>query len=315
MTSIGGYFELELQRREHYHKNAIKLNSARNCFEYILRAKQYAKVYIPYYICDVMLEPIKKMNLHYEFYHIDKNLEPINEINLKKNEAFLYTNYFGLQQSCVERLSRVYGPQLIIDNAQAFYAPRMNGIDTFYSPRKFFGIADGGYLYTDNLLDGSFEQDYSYNRMSHLLKRIDLSAEDGYNDFHENEDSLINQPIKRMSKLTDSILSSINYGNAKIARINNFHILDSSLKSYNRLNVNLNNNTVPMIYPFLTTDKILKQKLISKRIYVATYWQNVCKWTQESDWEHNLVNELIAIPIDQRHGENEMKFIIETIRS
>ncbi len=35
MDAIGGYFELELRKGEHYHKDALKLNTARNCFEYV----------------------------------------------------------------------------------------------------------------------------------------------------------------------------------------------------------------------------------------------------------------------------------------
>lgn len=33
--AIGGYFELELRKGEHYHKDALRLNTARNCFEYV----------------------------------------------------------------------------------------------------------------------------------------------------------------------------------------------------------------------------------------------------------------------------------------
>lgn len=55
MKPIGGYFELELRQGEHYHKDAIRLNSARNCFEYILLARKYKKVFLPYYTCEVLL--------------------------------------------------------------------------------------------------------------------------------------------------------------------------------------------------------------------------------------------------------------------
>lgn len=146
MHSIGGYFELELRKGEHYHPQALRLNTARNCFEYILRAREYKKVYIPYYTCEVMLEPVSKLGIEHEFYHINEHLEPKETLKLKVDEAFLYTNYFGLKQKCVEKLAGIYGKQLIVDNAQAFYAPRLNEIDTFYSPRKFFGVPDGGYL-------------------------------------------------------------------------------------------------------------------------------------------------------------------------
>ena len=68
--SIGGYFELALNRRQPYYQNAICLNTGRNAFEYILRAKGYKKVFLPYYICEAMLEPVDKLALKYEYYHI-----------------------------------------------------------------------------------------------------------------------------------------------------------------------------------------------------------------------------------------------------
>lgn len=43
MKEIGGYFELELHKGGHYHPDALHLNTGRNCFEYILRAKGYKK--------------------------------------------------------------------------------------------------------------------------------------------------------------------------------------------------------------------------------------------------------------------------------
>ena len=60
--------------------------------------------------------------------------------NLVGLEAFLYTNYFGLKQGCVKLLEKKYGDHLIVDNAQAFFAKPIKGIDTFYSARKFFGL-------------------------------------------------------------------------------------------------------------------------------------------------------------------------------
>lgn len=297
--AIGGYFELELRKGEHYHKNALRLNTARNCFEYVLLVRKYTKVYIPYFTCEVMLEPLQRHQIEYEFYHINEQLEPIENIVLQEGEALLYTNYFGLKQSCVERLAKVYGKQLIVDNAQAFFAPRLDGIDTFYSPRKFFGVADGGYLYIDKLLDVELQQDYSYDRMSHLLKRIDLSAEEGYADFSRNDDSLINQPIKRMSKLTEAILCSIDYEEAKVRRLSVYKGLHKVLHHENRFQFELNLDDVPMVYPYFIEDGEQKKKeLIRNRIYVATYWPNVFSWTKEDCVEYNLVKNIISIPIN-----------------
>ena len=33
MMSIGGYFELEIREGKHFHQGAIKLSTARQCFE------------------------------------------------------------------------------------------------------------------------------------------------------------------------------------------------------------------------------------------------------------------------------------------
>ena len=297
--AIGCYFELELRKGEHYHKDALRLNTARNCFEYVLLVRKYTKVYIPYFTCEVMLEPLQRHKIQYEFYHINEQLEPIEDIVLQEEEAFLYTNYFGLKQSCVERLAKVYGSHLIVDNAQAFFAPRLDGIDTFYSPRKFFGVADGGYLYIDKLLDIELQQDYSYDRMSHLLKRIDLSAEEGYADFRRNDDSFINQPIKRMSKLTEAILCSIDYEEAKVRRLSVYKELHKVLHHENRFQFELNLDDVPMVYPYLIEDGEQKKKeLIRGRIYVATYWPNVFNWSKEDCVEYNLVKNIISIPIN-----------------
>ncbi|MCH3923915.1 MAG: hypothetical protein LKE30_03240 [Bacteroidales bacterium] len=308
MSSIGGYFELELKKGEHYHKDALRLNTARNCFEYILRAKQYKKVFIPYYTCEVMLEPLHKLNIEYEFYHITEELEPQKDYNLQSSEAFLYTNYYGLKQSYVKRLARIYGKKLIVDNAQAFYAEPLQGIDTFYSARKFFGVADGAYLYTDKLLNIDFKQDYSYNRMSHLLKRIDLSAEDGYKDFQKNDDSLINQPIKLMSKLTDRVLRSIDYIAIGKRRRENYNYLHSKSGQINKIKLEIEDN-VPMVYPFLIDDDDLKHRLINNKIYVATYWNNVLDWCKEDSLEYKLTKQMLPLAIDQRYDNMNMNII------
>lgn len=310
---IGGYFELELHKGEHYHKNAIRLNTARNCFEYVLRSRGYAKVYVPYYTCEVMLEPIRKLKISCEFYHINEKLEPVASPKLNANDAFLYTNYFGLKQDCVKHLTEVYGNQLIVDNAQAFYAEPIQGIDTFYSSRKFFGVPDGAYLYTEKRLEQDFEQDVSCERMSHLLKRIDLGAELGFHDFRTNDDSLCNQEIKWMSKLTESLLSGIDYKEAKQRRRENYTLLNDALKEPNLVHFELKNETVPMVYPYLTNEPSLRKTLIENRVFVATYWPNVLEWTSNGMIEKGLMENLIPIPCDQRYGEKEMASIVSLV--
>ena len=313
MEPIGGYFSLELPKHEEYHKDAIRLNTGRNCLEYILRARRYTKVYIPYYTCEVILEPFHKLNVNYEFYHINQEFEIVDNIQLKVDEALLYTNYYGLKQRYVEYLAEQYGQQLIVDNTQAFYDKPVNGIDTFYTCRKFFGVPDGAYLYTDQLLDDEFEQDESYERMSFLLKRIDLGAEAGYADFREQSHLLVGQSIKRMSKLTERLMQSIDYQWVAKRRRENFELLHQSLEGSNKYHVHLPSEAVPMIYPYLTERKNLREYLIKNRIYVARYWPNVLEWTNEGDIENQLTLQTQHLPIDQRYAAEDMIRIIDII--
>lgn len=309
---IGGYFSLELPLHEEYHKGAIKLNTGRNCLEYILRCRKYSKVYIPYYSCDVILEPFHKLGIEYTYYHINLELELAENIALKKGEALLYINYYGLKQEYVTILAEKYGSQLVVDNTQAFYAKPIEGIDTFYTCRKFFGVPDGAYLYTDHPLNEDFEQDVSWERMDFLTKRIDLSPEEGYSDFRRQSHNLIGQPIKRMSRLTERLMQSVDYDAVAARRRVNYNYLHKYLAGSNKLHLTLTNDAVPMIYPYQAGNEGLRDYLIQNKIFVAKYWPNVTDICDEG-LEAYLANRLVPIPIDQRYDKKEMLFILNFI--
>ena len=313
MEAIGGYFSLELPQYDEYHKDAIRLNAGRNCLEYILRVRGYKKIYVPYYTCEAVMEPINKLGIPFEFYHIDIHFEIRDRFTLKEGEALLYTNYFGLKQRYVEQLGEIVGTRLIVDNTQAFYARPIPDIDTFYTCRKFFGVPDGAYLYCDKELDSEIEQDYSNERVAHLVKRIDLSAEEGFKDFRRVDDGLDNQPIRKMSRLTQRIMMGIDYEAAANQRRANFLMLLEALGKENNLELPLEDDAVPMVYPYLVPVEGLREKLIENKIYVARYWPNVLEWAKRDDIDYLLAYQMQPLPIDQRYGMEDMKRIVDII--
>ena len=262
-----------------------------------------------------MLEPIRKLNLAYEFYSIQNDFDPVFDFTkVMSDEVFVYTNYFGV---CDHIVKKVYlqSKNLIIDNSQAFYSTPLFNVDTFYSPRKFFGVPDGAYLYTDTLLDDNFETDISYQRFVHLLGRADIGAEDFYVEFKRNDDLLKNQPIKRMSEITQKLLSGIDYKTIAEIRRENFNLIHSKLSDRNELNLNRVNTAVPMVYPFLVSEgEQLKKTLIHNKVFVATYWPNVIDLVAENCVEAELYTNLLAIPIDQRYGIEELLKIVSLIK-
>src|SRR5690606_15776845 len=120
-----------------------------------------------------------------------------------------------------------------IDNAQSFFSHPLPDVDTFYSARKFFGVSDGAYLFSRKKINSNFLIDYSSGRFGHLLNRIDRGAEAGYPDFLENEALLANQPIKQMSKLTETILKSVHYQFVMQCRVHNLKYLHDKLSTIN----------------------------------------------------------------------------------
>ncbi|MBU3014056.1 hypothetical protein KO488_04755 [Poseidonibacter lekithochrous] len=314
IKEIGGYFELELPNGDEYHNNLMKLNSGRSCFKYILKAQKPNKVYIPNYICDSVIEPLEELNIKYEFYNIDENFEIIQDISLKEDENLFYVNYFALKSKYIKKLADRYSNKLIIDNTQAFFEKPLNNIDTIYSPRKFFGVCDGGYLSTNKLLNEDLEQDESYNHSIQLLGRLDKDASSFYDNYQKAEQKLINQPIKIISKLTQKILSSIDYENAKKIRRENFDFLHNKLKGINLLNIENNLDFVPFVYPLMIEDKSLREKLIKNKIYIAKYWNEVLERKNISEIEKSFVNKIIPLPCDNRYRLDDMNKIVEVIK-
>ena len=314
MKPIGGYFELELPQRSEYHSKAISLNTGRNCLEYILRVRGYKRVYLPYYSCEVLLEPFNNLGTEYTFYHINERLELDEDIQLQDGEALLCINYFGLKQDYIITLAAKYGQQLIVDNTQAFYALPIDGIDTFYSCRKFFGVADGAYLYCDKTLEMDLEQDQSWDRMDYLLKRIDLSPQAAHTDFRTRSSALRNCPIKTMSNLTHRVMASIDYQQVASRRRDNYRLLDDTLKDINYRLLQLTGDEVPMAYPYyIENGSCLRQHLIEHHVFCARYWPNILDWCSPIDWEYQLAENLVCIPIDQRYNENDMQNIVSLL--
>ena len=313
--SIGGYFSLELPLRAlEYHTGGVSVNSGKNAFEYILGTYGFRvkKVYLPYYTSLTMTKPLQTHNIPYEFYHINEDLELAKPIKVNDYEFIVYTNYFGLKGTYINQLAAEYGERLVVDNAQAFYDKPLSGINTFYSPRKFFGVLDGGYAYTLGKKQFELENSISYDRMGYLLKRIDTSAEDAYFDYKMNS-ILGEKPVQKMSKITQRILGSIDYDNVATVRRMNYSFLSDMLSVSNGLCLDMG-DSIPLVYPYLCDDIDLRKKLISEQIYVAQYWPNVLDWCNEGDLEYYLTTHIIPLPIDQRYGIEDMLHIISIIK-
>lgn len=306
----GGYLEMERGRGGLYHDNAVYLNSARNALKYVIRAYDIKRIAVPYFTCPVMWQAIEEEGCAMNFYEIDKNMKPKLD-HIKKDEFILCNNYFGIQSREIQQLAGRY-PNLIVDNAQAFFSHHC-GIASIYSPRKFFGLPDGGIVVTVNRNQRPLEIDVSYQRCEHLMKRHDLGASAAYADFCEADKQLDSAPVKAMSNLTKNLMCSIDYNYVKKRRRQNFKLMHQSLASLNALHIDLTDVDIPMAYPLLIESDNLKAKLIGKKVYVATYWPQLETICPEGSDTLYLKNNLVPLPIDQRYGCDDISSILNIV--
>lgn len=312
--AIGGYFELESRFESEYYPHLISLNSGRNCIEYILRARKYKKIFVPFFSCSAVMEPIYKLKIDFEYYSINTNLEPENSKPLGEDEVLLVINYFGLKSKFISSLSS-HVSNLIVDNSQAFFEPPIPNVDTFYSARKFFGVADGAYLSTNCFLKEELPTEISWNRSEHLVRRLENGPNDAYSSFLNNEKYLCGQEIKLMSNFTSRLLAGINYHSVKIRRNQNFQYLHLKLRSKNLLSIVDTDMEGPMVYPMLVEDGDVRRELIQQKIYVATYWPNVIEENSKDSIEYRFSKNLLALPLDQRYGLLDMDRICRVLNS
>lgn len=308
--------ELELRPGGAYHSNVLALNTATNCLWLIVRDFRPKTVYLPAYLCDVVLKAFDFGETDIRYYSINAEFEPEFKkgFSLGQGDILLYVNYFGINAKNVAKLCARFRTNLVVDNVQAFFCMPLENLATFYSLRKFFGVSDGALLKYSLRREYGLERDISTDRLSHLTKRIELGSEAGYNDFIVNERRLAESQPKWMSDLTSRIMNAIDYEFVIGRRNQNYRVLHQLLKARNILSVLPEEPHAPLCYPFLIEDgRGLREYLMRNKIYTATYWPNVIAPEKLSEFEVFLRDNLVCLPIDQRYDIEDMRFILKLI--
>lgn len=311
MREIGGYFELDKYSMPMLHEGAIALNCGRNTLAYLIEAKGIEKIKVPKFLCDTVREVCEKEKISISFYSITRDFLP-EELTLEADEWLYLVNFYGqLDNDTIRGYVEKY-ERVIVDHAQAYFQMPLENVDTLYTCRKFFGVADGGILYTDTKLDREIPQDASFDRMKFVLGRFERSASEFYAEAASNNDFFADEPIKLMSKLTENLLHGIDYEAVKQKRTRNFEILHEAFGKINPLKL-----TVPQgafMYPlYLEKGGEIRRKLQAKKIFIPTLWPDVFEHCDESELEYDYAKNILPIPVDQRYDEEDMKYIIKAV--
>lgn len=320
MKEIGGYFELERYHGQDYYPDLFHLNLGRCAISHFLSQVGCRELFIPAYLCDSVTQAVRDSSILMRSFRIRPDFLPdprdLPRGPLPEGSWILVVNYYGqLSDRQVETLKKTYG-NVLFDYTHAFFQRPLNNCDTVYSVRKFFGVPDGAYLHTLRPISPPAETDRSHDRMTHILGRFEVDAGSFYQIMLDQAHAYPGSPAKRMSPLTRNLLRSFDYGDIAKRRLANYRRLDSHLWSINHLKEILRVPDIgPFCYPLYLpgAGNRIRSAMAQKKIFVPTYWKNVLEDQPKDSLEYQYAADILALPCDQRYGEEDMDFVAETV--
>ena len=304
---IGGYIQLEKNRMLMLHEDGIALNCGRSGLSYLIQVKGIKKIAIPWFMCDCIRNLCKKESVEVRYYSVDVDFRPLLS-NLEKDEWLYFVNYYGqFDNNVIQKYCRKFG-RVIVDQAQSYFQIPIPGVDTIYTCRKFFGVADGGFLYTNAPTLNNLPMDESFERMHFLLGRFERSASEFYEEYVQNNEVFDNEPVKQMSLLTDNLLRGIDYERVKDIRTENFEYLHKRLNEINQLNLRIPEGA--FAYPLLISNgQEIRKMLLQNKIYIPTLWPNVLEDCDVNSLEYKMASDILPLPCDQRYSVSDMEYL------
>ena len=305
---IGGYLKSDLLKKDvkPYFSSTL-FSNARTCLSVILDNLSISKLYIPSYICNSLIDLIRKKNIKYEVYQIDLSFLPTRVINLECSDFFLYVNYFGICSENIKKLKNIYGKQLVIDNSMAFFANN-DELICFNSARKFFGVPDGAYISGINARHSIKKRCNTFSY--HIKLRDNNRVFDGYKLYLYNERRL--NTIDEIGS-SESLfkLKHINYAYVMKRRSDNYKYLEDNLNHCNCLIIDKIRNDIPMSYPLLIKGQIDKELLYKKNIFIPFYWKEMYYYDYNNK---SSIHNLLSLPVDQNCETYDLERLIEYIK-
>jgi dTDP-4-amino-4,6-dideoxygalactose transaminase len=193
--------------------------NGRSSIYHILKGLNIKKILIPVYICETVLEPLKKLKIEPIFYDIDikdlnPSLESIEFLSKKFNiKALLVASMYGNPANLVEieKFCKANNIFLIDDGAQSFGAKLDNRYIGTFGNAGFFSFSTGkptaGHM-------GSFfwsEKDIQIKRTKHCLVHYFRWLDFYYNRYkiYDNTSKIVKKVVNLFSRLQLKLIDII----------------------------------------------------------------------------------------------------------
>jgi dTDP-4-amino-4,6-dideoxygalactose transaminase len=328
---IGGFFPLDIPFKYNANNffsyldinptNSLFFHNARSALKYLIISKKLKTIWLPAYICKEVAEVIRTTKCVVKYYPIKDCSPDIKFLkkHMQQGESALAINYFGRlpAKDFLEFVKDRRNITWIEDRAHCLLpSEQIWGDYVIYSPRKMFGVPDGGIIQGKlseiNFLELNSDR-YIEASLSRFEDYYELNNDEWYSKYKAYEDLM---PVGnyKMSRISLSILSSLNMKKIIEKRILNYKHLYKELNGCSLLE-EANENFVPFGFIIKTQERNrLLKHLHNNKIFASTHWQELPVDKKDFPSEYKLSQELITIPCDQRYNSFDMKFIVKTVK-
>lgn len=331
---IGGEFDIDLAKigTKYSLNNSNVFSSGRAALYHILKLlstyNKFTKVLLPDYLCESVIDAVRKSKFEIEFYNINSDLSiDLESLHNKycDSSIVLLINYFG----CIDIAKQIKMVRsiksnacVIADNVQGYYAmSESNEADfSFTSLRKIFPVPDGAIVETSingleiltrentfvahKIAGGILKQYAKKNKINDSL----------YLNFLNKGEQLINENYgSAMSDFSKLFFGNIDFDDISKRRKDNANFVLECLKqmAIKPIISNIENYT-PLFIPIRIKNRDeIRKKMFSRNIFCPIHWPepeglNLFRSNELAKTELSLI-------VDQRYNKEDMKRMLDII--
>jgi dTDP-4-amino-4,6-dideoxygalactose transaminase len=308
----------------------IELATARGAFGLLCESLTPRLVWLPSYLCSAIVDGFATANAQVRFYPLDDqlNIADVEWLDaVEANDLVVFIDYFGFDRwSAFGAEVRARGAWVVEDACQALLNDRFSEHAHYvlFSPRKFFGVPDGGILTSycgaplpDRTLpppNGGWWLDSL--AATQLRGTFDICEGDRrwFELFQKAEAHAPSLPT-RMSELTSLLLvNSVDYAKRAHQRRENFLALAEALPDV-ALYRELEAGDVPLGFPMVFDDRDRAlSALYEQQIYPAVHWPLENVVPKEFAASHRLSRRIATLPCDHRYTVADMRRMAALVR-
>jgi dTDP-4-amino-4,6-dideoxygalactose transaminase len=298
--------------------------NARSAFAALIAQLEPGTVWLPAYVCPVMVSPEWRI----EFYEVGPGFTPNLsrvETEAEAGDLLLLVAFFGqpIDAETEAVVARRADLHVVEDRAQALDAgPGADGRWLLYSPRKLLGVADGGLLVApDALANPPHPEPIDKDLVEAFWRASDLRAADPdgrdnarWHAANQVKEATMAVARASISPASLSILDETGVASLSEPRLRNWEALDARLQPWSALPADPSAPPLGYVLDLEPEDRErLRARLISARVFPAVHWPELASPPEDFPREHVWTRRLLTLPCDHRYDAADMARIADLV--